>query len=170
VIGPVVYDAFDGDGGGGNVIEIDASVADSFRSTAEANPSDPVAAVAYANYLANTGELSSAIVWYEKAIALAPEDANLRLDFARSLTAGDMHGDAELQFLKSIELAPGNPEAHYYLAELYYAMNPRRSVDAINEYERTIGLAPDSYIGQRARERLIEFGVATPEASPSPVA
>ncbi len=171
IVGPLVYDAIDdGDDGGGNSIEIDASVGDSFRSTAEANPSDHVAAAAYANYLANTGELSNAIPWYEKAIALAPDDPNVRLDFARSLMAGDMHGDAELQFEKAIELAPDNPEAHYYLAELYYGMDPRRTLDAIEEYERTIELAPESFIAERAQERLVELGVGTPEASPSPVA
>ena len=171
IVGPLVYDAFDGgDDGGGNSVEIDASVGDSFQSTAEANPSDPVAAVAYANYLANTGELASAIPWYEKAISLAPEDPNLRLNFARSLSSGDMHGDAELQFRNAIELAPDNPEAHYYLAELYYGMIPQRTVSSIDEYERTIELAPESFIAERAKERLVELGVATPEASPSPAA
>ncbi len=169
IIGPLVFDAFSGgDDGGGNSVEIDAAVGDSFRSTAEANPSDPVAAAAYANYLANTGELASAIPWYEKAISLAPNDANLRIDFARSLTSGDMNGDAELQFQQAIQLAPENAEAHYYLAEVYYGMNPKRLVAAIDEYERTVQLAPDSFIAQRAQERLVELGVATPEASPSP--
>lgn len=168
VIGPLVYDAIDGDdGGGGNSIEIDASVADSFRATAEAHPSDPAAAASYANYLANTGELSEAIPWYETAIALAPNDPNLRLDFARSLSDGGMVGDAELQFSKVIDLAPENPEAHYYLGELYFSMDPRRTVDAIDHYERTRQLAPDTFIAQRALERLIELGVATPEARPT---
>jgi tetratricopeptide (TPR) repeat protein len=171
IVGPLVYDAFDGgDDGGGNSIEIDASVGDSFRSTAEANPTDVDAVAAYANYLANTGELADAIIWYEKAISLAPEHPILRLDFARSLSSGAMHGDAELQFQKAIELSPENPEAHYYLAELYYGMTPQRTVDAIDEYERTIELAPESFIAQRAQERLVELGVATPAASPSPVA
>ena len=144
IVGPLVYDALDGgDDGGGNSLEIDASVGDSFRATAEANPSDPLAAAAYANYLANTGELTAAIPWYEKAISLAPDDATLRLDFARSLSSGDLHGDAELQFNRAIELQPENPEAHYYLGELYYAMSPQRTVDAINEYEETIALAPN---------------------------
>src|SRR5215207_1693765 len=107
IVGPLVYDAFDGgDDGGGNSKEIDASVGDSFRATAEAHPGDPTAAAAYANYLANTGELTSAIPWYERAIALAPDDAILRLDFARSLSFGDLHGDAELQFQRAIELQP----------------------------------------------------------------
>ena len=81
-----------------------------------------------------------------------------------------MNGDAGLQFQQAIQLAPDNAEAHYYLAELYYGMNPKRLVAAIDEYEQTVQLAPDSFIAQRAQERLIELGVATPEASLSPAA
>ena len=83
IFGSVVLDAFGGDdnGSGGNSTEVDASVEEAFRSTAEANPEDPVAAAALANYLANTGNLSDAIPYYEKAVLLAPDDANLRLRF-----------------------------------------------------------------------------------------
>jgi len=115
VLGPVILDAFSDDGGGGDRVEIDQSVEQAFRSTAVADPNDPSAAAALANYLANTGKLSEAIPWYEKAITLAPDDAIIRLDFAQSLAAGDMNGDAELQFQKAIELAPADPQAHFYL-------------------------------------------------------
>lgn len=169
IIGPLVYDAIDSSSdGGGNAVEIDAEVASSFRSTAEADPTDSTAAAAYANYLANTGDMANAIIWYEKAIALTPDDALLRLDFARSLASADMNGDAELQFQKSIDLAPENPEAHYYLGELYYGMNPQRIVAAIDQYVQTIALAPDSFIAQQAENRLVTLGVATPAASPAP--
>jgi tetratricopeptide (TPR) repeat protein len=172
VIGPVVIDAFDsatGDGGG-NATEVGESVEAAFRSTAEANPSDPQAAIGLANFLANTGKLTDAIPWYEQAIKLAPDDAAIRLDFARSLATGDMNGDAELQFQKAIELAPDDPQAHFYLGELYFNMNPQRTVDAIDEYESTIRLGPESFVAQRANERLVALGVASPVASPSPSA
>jgi len=167
VLGPVILDDFDGDGGG-NRVEIDQSVEQAFRSTAVADPNDPSAAAALANYLANTSKLSEAIPWYEKAIALAPNDAIIRLDFAQSLAAGDMNGDAELQFQKAIELAPSDPQAHFYLGELYYGMNPQRTIDAIDQYQQTIELGPQTFMAQRAQERLVALGVATPIASPSP--
>lgn len=167
VLGPVILDAFDGDGGG-NRVEIDQSVEQAFRSTAVADPNDPSAAAALANYLANTSKLSEAIPWYEKAIALAPNDAIIRLDFAQSLAAGDMNGDAELQFQKAIELAASDPQAHFYLGELYYGMNPQRTIDAIDQYQQTIELGPQTFMAQRAHERLVALGVATPIASPSP--
>ena len=114
VIGPVVLDAFDSaSGGGGNATEVGESVEAAFRATAEANPDDPQAAIALANFLANTGKLADAIPWYEQAIKLAPDDAAIRLDFARSLSTGSMNGDAELQFQKAIELDPQDPQAHF---------------------------------------------------------
>jgi cytochrome c-type biogenesis protein CcmH/NrfG len=171
VIGPVIIDAFDSaTDGGGNATEVGESVEIAFRSTAEANPDDPQAALALANYLANTGKLSDAIPWYENAIQISPDDAAIRLDFARSLASGEMNGDAELQFQKAIELDPQDPQAHFYLGELYYAMEPQRTVDAIDEYETTIQLGPESFVAQRANERLAALGVATPAASPSPAA
>ena len=170
VVGPVVIDAFQStdNGSGGNSTEVDASVEQAFRSTAESNPDDPQAAAALANYLANTGKLNDAIPWYEKAIELAPDNAAIRLDFARSLSTGEMHGDAELQYKKAIELDPTDPQAYFYLGELYYNMSPQRTVDAINMYEKTIDVGPDSFVAQRSQERLVALGVATPEASPSP--
>lgn len=169
VIGPVVLDAFDSaSGGGGNATEVGESVEAAFRATAEANPDDPQAAIALANFLANTGKLADAIPWYEQAIKLAPDDAAIRLDFARSLSSGSMNGDAELQFQKAIELDPQDPQAHFYLGELYFNMNPQRTVNAIDEYESTIELGPESFVAKRANERLVALGVATPIASPSP--
>ena len=169
VIGPVVLDAFDSaSGGGGNATEVGESVEAAFRATAEANPDDPQAAIALANFLANTGKLADAIPWYEQAIKLAPDDAAIRLDFARSLSSGSMNGDAELQFQKAIELDPQDPQAHFYLGELYFNMNPQRTVNAIDEYESTIELGPESFVAKRANERLVALDVATPIASPSP--
>jgi TolA-binding protein len=81
-----------------------------------------------------------------------------------------MNGDAELQFQKAIELAPDDPQAHFYLGELYFNMKPQRTVDAIDEYESTIRLGPESFVAQRANERLVALGVASPVASPSPSA
>lgn len=170
VVGPVIIDAFGSsdNGSGGNSTEIDASVEQAFRDTAESNPEDPQAAAGLANYLANTGKLNDAIPWYEKAIELAPGNAAIRLDFARSLSTGDMHGDAELQYKKAIELDPSDPQAYFYLGELYYNMSPQRAVDAIDMYEKTIDVGPDSFVAQRAEERLVALGIATPEAPPSP--
>ena len=46
----------------------------SLRDAADANPDDPAALKELASYLSTTGQLSEAIGWYEKALALNPND------------------------------------------------------------------------------------------------
>lgn len=168
--GSLLFDAFGlgGDGSGGNVTEVDASVEQAFRSTVAAAPDDFAANVALANYLANTGKLEEAIPFYETAVQLAPNDAGIRLDFARSLAKANFYSDAELQFRKAIELRPDDPQAYFYLGEMFFNMNPQRTNDAIDQYERTIEVDPRSFVAERSRERLVALGVATAVASPSP--
>jgi tetratricopeptide (TPR) repeat protein len=152
---PILFDALtDDDGSRGDPESIDASVEEALRKTAEAGGNDPYAFVGLASYLANTGRLSEAIPWYERAIDMAPDDAVVRLNFARSLAAGGMRQDAELQFQRSLELDPESPQTHFYLAELYDTWMPPRLNDAIDHYERTIETGPDTFVAERARERL----------------
>lgn len=139
------------------------------RSTAEANPSDASAAAALANYLANTGRLTEAIGWYERALRLDPGNMEIRLDFARALAEGDKRKDAELQFQKVLAAQPGNAQAHYDLAELYRHWVPPRIDDAVAEYRLTIQTGPDTYVAELAAKALQELGYATPGAgTPTP--
>jgi tetratricopeptide (TPR) repeat protein len=144
----------------------DTRVENAFRATAEAHPESAEAAIAYANYLSNTDRIAEAIPWYEKAIANEPDNSQNRLDFAQSLSYGGYREDAELQFTKSIEIAPDDAQAHFYLGELYASWPPPRPDEAIAEYQRTIELAPDSYIAEQAAVRIKELqdSLATPVA------
>jgi tetratricopeptide (TPR) repeat protein len=168
-LGTVVIDAVSNDDGSADLdnTAMDASIERSFRATAEADEDNASAAAALANYLANTGKLTEAIEWYEKAIQIAPADASIRLDFARSLADGGFAADAELQFRESIRLNPGDSQTHFYLAEMYANSSPQKTAEAISEYERTIETGPDTFVAQRARERLDELGITTGTPSPS---
>ena len=140
----------------------------SLRATAEANPTDPKALVALANYLANTGELDEAIDRYEQALAIDPADWRTRLNFARDLADGGKRPDAEVQFRRVLEAQRDDAEAHFYLAELYRAWQPARPAEAMAEYRRVVQLQPDSFYAQQAAEALAALGqpVATPPATP----
>lgn len=166
LIGPIAFDALlDDDDSSGDDVPVDTAVENALRATAEADPDDPFAYLGLASYLANTGRLNEAIPWFERGIALAPEDASIRVDFARSLSVGGFPQDAELQFLKAIELEPENPQAHFYLGELYAAWIPPRTNEAITEYERTIETGPDTFVAEQAADQIAELtaGSATPE-------
>lgn len=135
------------------------------RKDAEARPNDPQSLANLANLLANNGKAEESIVWYERALALTPDDASLRFDFAQTLVQAGKPNDAELQFQKAIELEPNNPYAHYYLAELYRAWDPPRTEDAIAEYQLVIAAGPDTYVADESRDQLTAYGVGTPQAA-----
>jgi cytochrome c-type biogenesis protein CcmH/NrfG len=165
---PIVYDAFlEEDEEPGNPEAIDTSVENAIRATAEANPDNPDALAALANYLANTGRLTDAIPIYEQALALAPEEVTIRLDFAQSLIDGDYDGDAELQLLRVVEIDPENARAHFALGELAYNASPRRTNEALDAYERTIEVGADTFVAEQAAERIAELigGSPSPEAA-----
>jgi tetratricopeptide (TPR) repeat protein len=169
LIGPIAFDALLGDDdSSGDEVSVDTAVEEALRATAEAGLDDPFAYLGLASYLANTGRLSEAIPWYERGIELAPENASVRVDFARSLANGGLRQDAELQFATAIELAPENAQAHFYLAELYAAWDPPRTNDAITEYERTIDVGPETFVAEQAADRIAELTAGT--ATPDPIA
>ncbi len=164
-LGPIVLDVIDGgeDSNSSNV-DTDTRIEEAFRATAEANPDSAIAAVAYANYLANTGRITDAIPWYEQALAAEPGDAAIRLDFGRSLAEAGYPQDAEAQFVKSIEIDPSNPETHFYLGDLYAGWNPPRTDEAIAQYQATIDVGPDTFLAEQAAQRIsvLEAAPATP--------
>lgn len=168
LIGPIAFEALldDEDPSNGSM-SVDTAVEEAFRATAEAASDDPSAYLGLAGYLANTGRLSEAIPWFERAIDVAPEDGSIRYNFARALATGGLRQDAELQFVKAIELDPGNAQARFYLAELYASWNPPRTNDALTEYERTIEVGAGTFVAEQAAERIAELTAGT--ATPDPV-
>jgi tetratricopeptide (TPR) repeat protein len=139
------------------------------RDAAEAHPEDPAALKDLAVFLSNSGKLDEAIGWYERALALNPNDAILRLAFADALANGGKRSDAELQYKKAIESQPNNPQAHFGLAELYRMWSPPRTEDALVEYSKTIEVGADSYVAELAAQELaaLSGGTPSPEASPA---
>jgi tetratricopeptide (TPR) repeat protein len=171
-IGTAIVDQLTQGGGGDDQEVVDTSQSEiekEFRDKAAANPNDPEALKALANYLAQTNNLAEAITWYEKALNLNPNDAVTRLAFADALAGGGKRADAELQYKKVFEIQPSNPQAHFGLAELYRDWSPPRTADAIGEYQKTIEVGPDSYVAELAKQQLatLASGTPSPEASPA---
>ena len=144
-----------------------------YRDSIEENPENTAAMSALAEYLARDGRINEAIEWYEKALAIAPDDMDMRLTFAGDLTRAGKHRDAELQFIKVIEAEPDNAFALLGLARLYRSWAPPRLEDAITYYQLAVDKAGDSVVHDVAAEELAQISgtpVASPDASPSPAA
>lgn len=172
-LGAAVYDGLRGGGSGSNSSQTlngnssNDPVLAQMRADAQASPNDPATLAALANYLANTGNTDEATIWYDKAVALSPDDADLRLDFGIALAKGNKYSDAEIQFQKSIALAPNYAQAYLSLGELYLNWVPPRDADAIAAFNKAIAIDPTSVVAQRAREDMARIVGATPVASPN---
>jgi len=171
-VGTAVYDDLRGTSGSTDVNPANANssddpVLDQMRTAAQASPNDPATLVALANYLANTGATEEAILWYEKAIALTPDNNDLRLDFGIALAKGEKYADAEVQFKKVIAANPKYAQAFLSLGQLYLNWIPPRDADAIAAFNTVIALDPRSVIADRARDELARIVPASPVASPA---
>ena len=112
--------------------------------------------------------MQEAIPIYERLLESDPDNAKVRLDFARGLQSNDMSQDAEAQFLRVLELEPDNHSAHYYLARLYMDWQPRRQDEAVVHFQRVIEIAPDSFLAEQSQSVLDTLNQSTPIASPAP--
>lgn len=168
VVGTIILDQMnnDDDSSDTNAVVNSSELKEQLHRAAESKPDDPMAQAAYANYLANTGEMPAAIPFYERAIALDPANWTIRLDFAQSLSHNNYLADAELQLDRILDQDRENAQAWFYLAELYRGFDPARNDEAIFAYQQVIRFDPDSFIASQAATALTELGVATPQASP----
>ena len=146
----------------------------SLRQLLADDPGDVEAMVSLANLLATTGEIAEAVDWYERALEMEPDNVRTRLDFAASLAAAGRSGDAEVQYNRVLAIDDRNVDALFYVGELYRRWQPPRAGDAAAAFRRVVDLAPDAYLGERAREELARLGTASAAspmssaASPSP--
>lgn len=154
-----------GEDDNGNFIDPNADLI-AEQETAVANAPDDVDEILLlANMLGQTGRMREAIPWYERALALKPDDLGIRLDFARSLSGADLMTDAEAQFLAVLAEDADNQAAHYYLAELYLNWDPPRMEDALQHFQQAAEIDPDSFLGDRSRNRVETLEQSTPGAS-----
>jgi tetratricopeptide (TPR) repeat protein len=140
-----------------------------YRAEVAAHPDDPESLAALAGYLGQTGRVDEAIPYFEQALARAPDDWGIRLDFADALANGDKRADAELQYQKVIAAQPTNAIAIFSLGQLYQSWVPPRTRDAIAQYERVVQVGDGSYVKDLAEQALAQLGVASPVAG-TPVA
>src|SRR5699024_6848724 len=162
---------FNGDEDDGNYIDPNADLIADQETVVAHDPENVDEIVLLANMLAQTGKIQEAIPWYAKALDLAPGNAGIRLDFARSLASADLQTDAEAQFKHVLDAEPDNQMAHYYLAELYMNWEPPRKEDAFGHYQRAAEIDPSSFLGERAQNRVetMTFGSPAATAASTPV-
>lgn len=176
-VGTAIVDGLSGNDNSDDPITIDGTedtgIADEYeaalRKSATDNPNDAAALASLANYLAQNGQLTEAIDWFERSLTIDPDQWDVRLTFGQYLAESEKRTDAEFQFKKVIEGQPENERAHYFLAELYRNWLPPRIAEAVTEYIATIQTGSGTFVAEQAAQALRDLGYATPTAA-SPVA
>ena len=132
------------------------------------HPEDVGTMVVLANILQNRGDYPGAIGWYERAVAIKPDDPEVRLAFGQALRSYGQRFDAEVQYKKALDIeATGDraAKANYYLGELYERWDPPRFEEARQRYGRASELQPEGSWGRAGRGALDRLN-ATPTARP----
>lgn len=145
-----------------------ANIVPTYEARLRENPQDSGTMIVLANILQNQGDYPGAIGWYEKAVALKPDDVDLRLAFGQALYAFGQLFDAEVQYKKAIELDGKSAKAEYYLAELYQRWTPPRLAEAREHFQRTSELEPEGSWGRAARTTLDRLNATPVPATATP--
>lgn len=160
---------------GGGDTEVDplaqdpgSSLVPTYEARLRDNPNDATTMLILANILQNRGEFPGAISWYEKAVALRPEDIEARLAFGKALASYGQLFDAEAQYKKALEYNGQSAKAQYYLGELYDRSNPPRTEEARIRYARASELEPEGSWGRAARAALDRLNATPVPASVTP--
>jgi tetratricopeptide (TPR) repeat protein len=98
------------------------------------------------------GDFAKSDEYLSKAMAARPQDAETKY-FLALVRYKQGRNDEAISALKQSIAIKDTPEAHYYLGEVYDAVN--READAISEYKRAIALNP-AY-----KEAWFDLGAAT---------
>lgn len=145
-----------------------AGIVPTYEARLRENPQDTGTMIVLANILQNQGDYPGAIDWYEKAVALKPDDLDLRLAFGQALYAFGQLFDAEVQYKKALELNGKSAKAEYYLAELYQRWTPPRLAEAREHFQRASDLEPEGSWGRAARTALDRLNATPVPATATP--
>ena len=123
-----------------------------YKRAIEASPELSKAHVNLGVLYDTRGDASLALSEFQIALAIDPDDI-LALSHAAFLQfLLGRHVKAYEYISRAVELAPENPQPHFYLAIFFWESGIYR--EALSEWERVIELAPESGLADRARENI----------------
>jgi len=121
-------------------------------SQVEEHPDDRGSLVALGNSFYDMGRFDAAIEWYEKALALDPEDIEVSTDLGTAyLYTGDRAAALE-RFRKSLEIDGDHPQTLQNMGVAYFSTGEYK--EAVEVWERLIDIHPDYVRAKEIREQI----------------
>ncbi|MCU0505286.1 MAG: tetratricopeptide repeat protein [Chloroflexi bacterium] len=161
--------------GAGEQTGVDTAAVAALMQQLQADPGDTAAMQQLADLYYQAGDFATAGTFFDKIIAVEPENVNALL--GRGATAYNV-GDqtlAEKDWRAVIAIDPKNQDAHYYLGFMYLDSEAPDMEKVKAEWNAAIEIAPDSDIAKSIQQHLDSLsalpsastGVAAPSASPT---
>ena len=161
--------------GAGEQTGVDTAAVAALMQQLQANPDDTAVMQQLADLYYQGGDFATAGTFFDKIIAVEPENVNALL--GRGATAYNV-GDqalAEKDWRAVIAIDPKNQDAHYYLGFMYLDSETPDMEKVKAEWNAAIAIAPDSDIAKSIQQHLDSLaalpsastGAAAPSASPA---
>jgi tetratricopeptide (TPR) repeat protein len=148
--------------GGRSAPVLDQARVDQLTSSINSNPKDTTAIVQLANVYFDAERFADAITWYEKAIALDPQNADVSTDLGVSYYYTNRTEEALKRFEDSLRIDPKHTKTLLNKG-IVLAFGKEDLKSAAVEWQKVVDLAPESPEGQAARRAL--EGVAAAHAN-----
>ena len=113
----------------------------------ESSPNDVPTIYCSAVVLLKTGSKDRGFAQMKRALAMAPQNKELRLEYARFLVEQAMTDDAVVQYHMVINQAPKMGDARMELAQLFLSLE--KNDDAVHELEELVKVYPNNALAHK---------------------
>ena len=90
-----------------------------FKAALEKNPNDTTLMTKYANFLFDLGRAPEAVEWFEKVVALQPQNADARTDLATALWNAGQKDKAMTEYQTALSIDPKHMATLHNLVIVY---------------------------------------------------
>jgi cytochrome c-type biogenesis protein CcmH/NrfG len=146
---------------------LDEAQVTALRNIADKDPANVQSRVQLGNMYFDAERYQDAIQWYEAALKLNPNDADVSTDLGVCFYYTNQADRAVRQMEESLRIDPRHLKTMLNLG-IVKAFGKQDLVGAAAVWEEVIRLAPDSQEGQAAKRSLANLQAAHPGGSPVP--
>ena len=154
-------------GGSGATPVVDENQARALQNVAAQDPKAAQPRVQLANLYFDAERYSDAIKWYEEALALTPQDANVSTDLGVAYYYTNQPDRAIKQFEQSLAADPKHTKTMLNMG-IVKAFGKQDLAGAAAAWHQVIAIAPDSPEGQAAKKALDGVNQAHPGGAAAP--
>jgi len=142
--------------------QLDQAEVQRLQAAAEKNPTDPTPRVVLGNLYFDADRYADAIVWYQQALKINPNDANVSTDLGVSFYYSNDPDRALQQFEASLRADPKHTKTLLNQG-IVKAFGKQDLKGAVAAWETLIQVSPDSPEAETARKALQGLKTAHPE-------